>query len=199
MLCLVLRPHNGILQRRFQVHSISHLAAWDVKIPRDQLSVHFCRSSGPGGQNVNKRSTKVEIRFHILNATWIPQKIRETLHVRTQSQQNTKGELVLTCSQHRTQEHNYSACEKKLKQLLVDARDVTAGGMTKLEKKVEKIRRNKSRNRRRHRDKALDSSSPVTRHTAEQDTQTPSPAFSHTTQPSPLPSTLVHSTNVCRE
>jgi protein subunit release factor B len=43
-----------------------------VDIPEDRLDISFVRSSGSGGQSVNKLSTKVELRMHVQDATWIP-------------------------------------------------------------------------------------------------------------------------------
>lgn len=42
-----------------------------VQIPREKLQLKFCRSSGPGGQHVNKTNSKAEIRFKINEADWL--------------------------------------------------------------------------------------------------------------------------------
>lgn len=47
----------------------------------DKLKITYSRSSGPGGQNVNKVDTKVDLRFHVKTAEWIPEIVREKILV----------------------------------------------------------------------------------------------------------------------
>lgn len=51
-------------------------------IPMNKITVTYSRSSGPGGQNVNKLDTKVDVRFHVESAEWISEEVRERLHIR---------------------------------------------------------------------------------------------------------------------
>ena len=48
----------------------------------DKLTVSYTRSSGPGGQNVNKVNTKAEVRFHIDSADWLPAEAKQKLPIR---------------------------------------------------------------------------------------------------------------------
>lgn len=48
-------------------------------IPIEKLTISYNRSSGPGGQHVNTTNTKVEIRFMVKDATWLPSEIRNKL------------------------------------------------------------------------------------------------------------------------
>lgn len=51
-------------------------------IPMNDVIVTYSRSSGPGGQNVNKLDTKVDLRFHVNSAKWIPEAVRERMLVK---------------------------------------------------------------------------------------------------------------------
>jgi protein subunit release factor B len=89
-----------------------------MRIPRERLSIRFARSGGPGGQNVNKLETKVEIRFRIEEADWIPPSVRERLLVLYSGRVTREGELVVVSSRHRTQAANLEDALRKLEELL---------------------------------------------------------------------------------
>lgn len=48
-------------------------------IPMDQLEISYSKSTGPGGQNVNKVNTKVDVRFKVSTATWIEDGVKQKL------------------------------------------------------------------------------------------------------------------------
>lgn len=95
--------------------------AKDIKIPMDQVEFGFSRSSGPGGQNVNKLNTKAELRFHIDSASWIPEDVRGRLREIQGNKINNSGELLITSQEFRTQSKNKDDCISKLQTMLEEA------------------------------------------------------------------------------
>ena len=100
------------------------LFSLNSKIPKNKLNFEFMRSSGPGGQNVNKVNTKVLLKFHIESADWITEHIKIRLNELYPNKINSKGEFQLTSSVYRTQEDNISDAVKKLEKIIEEAKIV---------------------------------------------------------------------------
>ncbi|KAI8335917.1 immature colon carcinoma transcript 1 protein precursor [Chlamydoabsidia padenii] len=104
-------------------------------LPKEHISLAFSRSSGPGGQNVNKVSTKVDMRLRLNDAYWIPDYAREKLKTRL----NKSGELVITSDKSRTQNKNIQDCYEKLitiiKQAVTVQREADTEALARLEKR----------------------------------------------------------------
>ncbi len=77
-----------------------------VKIDESEILYAFIRSSGPGGQNVNKVSSAVQLRFDVHNSSSLPQEVKERLIRLAGSAVTTEGVLILTARRFRTQEQN---------------------------------------------------------------------------------------------
>ncbi|KAK4262649.1 hypothetical protein QN277_028186 [Acacia crassicarpa] len=90
------------------------------KITLDHVTVSFARSGGPGGQNVNKVNTKVDMRFNIKNAYWLGDRIRERIMQTEKNRINKDGELVISSTKTRTQKGNIEDALEKL-QAIIDA------------------------------------------------------------------------------
>jgi len=73
---------------------------------RKELLFNASRSSGPGGQNVDKVSTKVDLRFNIVNSVILTEEEKEILLIRLQKKINTDGFLVIVSQSERTQFKN---------------------------------------------------------------------------------------------
>ena len=94
------------------------LTGRELSIPLRELSFRFVRSSGPGGQNVNKVSSKVELRWRPGRNDTLPGDVRQRFLERWSNRINSAGELLLTSQRYRDQGRNVADCVEKLRQML---------------------------------------------------------------------------------
>ena len=118
-----------------------------MKIPKHWLTVTTSKSSGPGGQNVNKVNTKVDMR---LDLKWIPNDIVQKIRDITPSRINKYHQLFASSDSSRSQAENYSNCFMKLQEIIDKAsiepiikdnsekKEIIRGHMEKFNKKKQK-------------------------------------------------------------
>jgi len=90
-----------------------------VQIPLAEFRLSFARSSGPGGQNVNKVNSKVTLHWPVRSSPSVPDDVRERLVAKYRKRINSEGELVLHSQRYRDQGKNVTDCLEKLRQLLL--------------------------------------------------------------------------------
>jgi len=77
-----------------------------IRIPVNEISFDYIRASGPGGQHVNKTSTAVQLRFHIIKSPSLPEDVKRRLLQQGGSRLTTEGELIIAARRFRSQEAN---------------------------------------------------------------------------------------------
>jgi ribosome-associated protein len=92
-----------------------------ISIPRSELRFTFVRSSGPGGQNVNKVASKAVLRWAAAASPSVSEDVRQRLLARNVRRINDRGELILTSQRYRDQAKNIEDCLIKLKAIIQGA------------------------------------------------------------------------------
>ncbi len=87
-------------------------------IPPDEVHFEFVRASGPGGQNVNKVATAVQLRFNARNSQSIRPEVRERLLQLAGKRVNTAGEIIIEARRFRTQQRNREDAMQRLLHLI---------------------------------------------------------------------------------
>ncbi|XP_050775072.1 peptidyl-tRNA hydrolase ICT1, mitochondrial isoform X2 [Gopherus flavomarginatus] len=123
-------------------------------IPMDCLSISYCRSSGPGGQNVNKVNSKAEIRFHLASADWIAEDVRQKIAVMHKNKINKSGELIINSEVSRYQMKNLADCLEKIRNMIKEATQkssvVSKENSQLLIARVQKMNRERLRQKKIH-------------------------------------------------
>lgn len=109
------------------------------KITLDHVTMNFARSSGPGGQNVNKVNTKVDMRFNVKNAYWLSERVRDRILQMEKNRINKDGELVISSTRTRTQKGNIEDALQKLQEIIDAASYVPPPPSEEQVKKIAKL------------------------------------------------------------
>jgi len=128
----------------------------NLKIPLKELEFTFSRSSGPGGQNVNKVNTKATLRWAVSTSPSLPETVRQRLLQRQRRRITKEGDLLVTSQRFRDQGRNVADCLAKLRDMLAEAavaprrRKPTKPSRASVEKRLqEKRKRSRTKQIRR--------------------------------------------------
>lgn len=91
-----------------------------LKLPIGEFSFSYSRSSGPGGQKVNKTNTKVTLRWNVLESDFLKKGVKERFLKKYRVSED--GELIIVSQRFRSQERNYSDCLEKLLEMIESVR-----------------------------------------------------------------------------
>ena len=89
-----------------------------ISIGEDEVEEHFIRASGPGGQNVNKLASAVQLRFDVRRSPRLPEEVRARLERLAGRRLTREGVLVINAQRHRTQERNRADARERLVDLI---------------------------------------------------------------------------------
>jgi ribosome-associated protein len=92
-----------------------------IRIPLDEIQFTFARSSGPGGQNVNKVSSKAVLRWPVTSSPSLPEAVRARFVARHGNRVTSEGDLVLSSQRYRDAPRNVQDCLEKLRAMLFEA------------------------------------------------------------------------------
>jgi ribosome-associated protein len=93
----------------------------EIALDEAELEFSFIRASGPGGQNVNKVSSAVQMRFDARRSPSLPDEVSARLQKLAGSKLTLDGVIVITANRHRTQERNRADAVERLVALIVKA------------------------------------------------------------------------------
>jgi ribosome-associated protein len=107
------------ITRREKVGSMLEVAP-HIRIPDTEFEFTFARSSGPGGQNVNKVNSKAILRWNPTTSPSLPEAVRARLLAKFASKLTTGGEFVIASERYRDQPKNIDDCLEKLRTMLLE-------------------------------------------------------------------------------
>ena len=119
-----------------------------IHLDPSEITEKFLRSSGPGGQHINKVDTKVELRFFAKRSPNLSETVKDRLKVIAGNKWSRKGEIIITAEKYRSQARNRELAKSKLVRLILKAFEKPINRLkTKPSKAVRLRRSNEKQNR----------------------------------------------------
>lgn len=108
-----LRDNGEARQRRRRLIAMLRVTP-RIRIPESDLSERFVRAGGPGGQNVDKTATAVQLRFRVTQTNSLPEPVRTRLLTQAAGHINRDGELMIDARGYRDQQRNREDARERL-------------------------------------------------------------------------------------
>ena len=128
-----------------------------IQIPLAELKFSFARSSGPGGQNVNKVNSKVNLHWRIFESNALHESVKQRFVKKFGKTINTEGDVVISSDESRSQPQNIEMCKEKLAVMIrqvftppkkrIATRPTTNQRMQRLDSKKKQSDKKKNRKR----------------------------------------------------
>ena len=119
-----------------------------IHLDPSEITEKFLRSSGPGGQHINKVDTKVELRFFAKKSPNFSETVKDRLKVIAGNKWTLKGEIVITAEKYRSQSRNRELAKSKLVSLILKALEKPVYRLKTRPSKVVKVRRSNEKQKR---------------------------------------------------
>ena len=89
-----------------------------INLDESELNFSFVKASGPGGQNVNKVATSVQLKFNVYKSANLPEEIKEKIIKNAGKKATSKGNILIEAKRYRTQEKNKTDAIERLVKLI---------------------------------------------------------------------------------
>ncbi|HWB08517.1 MAG TPA: alternative ribosome rescue aminoacyl-tRNA hydrolase ArfB [Pirellulales bacterium] len=126
-----------------------------LRIPLDEFEFTYTRSSGPGGQNVNKVNSKALLRWPVRTSPSLPEPVRQRFLSRYSNRVTAEGDLLVSSQRYRDQAKNIDDCLSKLREMLAEVaappvrRKRTKPSRASIKRRLENKRRTSDKKRGR--------------------------------------------------
>jgi ribosome-associated protein len=112
-----------------------------IAINENEIREEFIQASGPGGQNVNKVASAVQLRFNVVNSPSLPEDIRKRVISIAGKRLSSEGYLIITARRFRDQHKNRADALKRLEQILRKAGEIEKPRIKTKPSRISKIKR----------------------------------------------------------
>ena len=119
-----------------------------IQLEPNEITERFSKSSGPGGQHINKVDTKVELRFFAMKSPNLSNSVKNRLKEIAGKKWTINGEIVITAEKYRSQSKNRELAKSKLVYLILKALKKTVYRLETRPSKAVKIRRSNEKQKR---------------------------------------------------